>query len=197
MTHAAPLDLAPPASPAAPTPIPGAAAVRMPVSKFAADRWRPNTTVAAIIERDGRFLLVEEDTADGLRLNNPAGHLDPGEAPETACVREVLEETKHRFTATALVGVYLSRFTKTSTGEDVTYLRFAYTGELGDEVPGAEFDEGIVRTLWMSYEEIVASADRHRTPLLLRGIDDYLTGRRYPLDVVHADPSILQTPAQG
>lgn len=194
MTHAAPLDLAPPASP---PPIPETAPARAPVSKFAADRWRPNTTVAAIIERDGRFLLVEEDTADGLRLNNPAGHLDPGEAPESACVREVLEETKHRFTATALVGVYLSRFTKTRTGEDVTYLRFAYTGELGGEVPGAEFDEGIVRTVWMTYDEILASIDRHRSPLLLRCIDDYRAGRRYPLELVHADPSILQAPAQG
>ena len=71
------------------------------------NRWKPNVTVAAIIERDGRFLLVEEDTADGLRLNNPAGHLDPGESPIEACVREVLEETAHDFAPAALVGVYM------------------------------------------------------------------------------------------
>ena len=92
------------------------------------NRWKPNVTVAAIIERDGRFLLVEEDTADGLRLNNPAGHLDPGESPIEACVREVLEETAHDFAPAALVGVYLNRFTRTRTGHDITYLRFAFAG---------------------------------------------------------------------
>ncbi|MEJ2802852.1 NUDIX hydrolase [Comamonadaceae bacterium PP-2] len=187
MTHAASLDLAPLAS----TP---AAAL---TSKFAADRWKPNTTVAAIVERDGRYLLVEEDTADGLRLNNPAGHLDQGESPETACAREVLEETKHHFTPTALVGVYMSRFTKTNTGEDVTYLRFAYTGVLGDEAPGAHYDEGIVGTVWMTYEEILASTDRHRTALLLRGIEDYRAGKRYPLDLVHVHDSVVQSPARA
>jgi phosphatase NudJ len=183
MTHAAPLDPAPSAS-SPPT-----------VVKRAADRWKPNTTVAAIIERDGRFLLVEEDTADGLRLNNPAGHLDPGESPQDACVREVLEETRHRFTPQALVGIYLSRFTKTRTGEDVTYLRLAYAGELGEQVAGAEFDEGIIGTVWMSYPELLASRERHRSPLLLRSIEDYLAGKRYPLELVQTDPSVLQAPA--
>ena len=89
------------------------------------NRWKPNVTVAAIVEREGRFLFVEEDTADGLRLNNPAGHLDPGESPIQACAREVLEETAHDFVPTALVGVYLNRFVKTRTGDDLTYLRFA------------------------------------------------------------------------
>ena len=79
-------------------------------------RWKPNVTVAAVIERDGRFLLVEEDTSDGLRLNNPAGHLDPGESPIQACVREVLEETAFDFKATALLGVYMNRFVRTKTG---------------------------------------------------------------------------------
>ena len=74
--------------------------------------WKPSVTVAAIIEREGRFLLVEEETADGLRLNNPAGHLDPGESLVQGCVREALEETTHRFTPTALVGVYLSRMVR-------------------------------------------------------------------------------------
>ena len=87
------------------------------------NRWKPNVTVAAIVERAGHFLLVEEHTRDGLKLNNPAGHLDPGESPQAACVREVLEETAHDFTPTALVGVYLNRFTKTGTHDDLTYLR--------------------------------------------------------------------------
>ena len=92
-------------------------------------RWKPNVTVAAVIERDGRFMLVEEHTADGLRLNTPAGHLDPGESPADGCAREALEETAHRFTPAALVGIYLARSRRND--EDVTYLRFAFTGTLG------------------------------------------------------------------
>lgn len=147
-------------------------------------RWKPSVTVAAIIERDGRFLLVEEETAEGLKLNNPAGHLDPGESPVDGCAREALEETTHRFTPTHLLGVYLSRFQRPRTDgpvEDITYLRFAYTGELGDVVPGRTLDTGILRTVWMSPEEIRASVARHRSPLLLRCIEDHLRGRRYPL----------------
>ena len=82
-------------------------------------RWKPNVTVAAIIERDGRYLLIEEHTQEGLRLNNPAGHLDPGESPAQACAREALEETAQPFTPTALVGIYLSRFQRPATGEDM------------------------------------------------------------------------------
>ena len=91
------------------------------------DRWKPNVTVSAIIERDGRFLLVEEETADGLKLNVPAGHLDPAESPIDACAREVLEETAFSFTPQALVGIYMNRFTRTRTGADITYVRFAFT----------------------------------------------------------------------
>ena len=147
-------------------------------------RWKPSVTVAAIIERDGRYLLVEEHTPEGLRLNNPAGHLDPGEGPEQGVAREALEETAFTFTPTALVGVYLSRFQRASTGEDITYLRFAYSGDLGAFDPGRPLDTGIVRTVWMSPEEVRASADRHRSPLVLRCIQDYLSGRRFPLDFV-------------
>jgi len=156
-------------------------------------RWSPSTTVAAIIEDGGRYLLVEEHTPEGLKLNNPAGHLDPGESPEQGVVREALEETARRFTPQALVGVYLSRFVRPATGEDVTYLRFAYCGSVGDELPGRTLDHGIVRTLWMAPDEIRASAARHRSPLLLRCIEDHMAGRRHPLDVVTADAS-LYTP---
>ena len=147
-------------------------------------------TVAAMIERDGRYLLIEEHTPEGLRLNNPAGHLDPGESPEQGVVRETLEETAHRFTPTALVGVYLSRFHRPATGEDITYLRFAYCGELGDVVTGQALDEGIVRTLWMTPGEIRASAERHRSPLVLRCMEDHLAGVRYPLGLVVTDASV-------
>jgi len=157
-------------------------------------RWKPSVTVAALMERDGKFLLVEEHTDSGLKLNNPAGHLDPGESPADGCAREALEETAHHFKPTALVGIYLSRFRKKSTGEDITYMRFAFCGTVGDEVPGMALDEGIVRALWMTPEEIRANEHRHRSPLLLRCLDDYLAGKRYPLDMIYTDDTVLQTP---
>ena len=160
--------------------------------------FKPSVTVAAVIARDfdgvQKFLLVEEETRDGLKLNNPAGHLDPGESPAQGCTREALEETAFHFVPTAMVGVYLSRFERaaTATGEslDVTYLRFAFCGELGAYVEGQVLDVGIVRTLWLTLEEVKLSVDRHRSPLLLRCIEDYLAGKRYPLEMVTTDASI-------
>ena len=159
------------------------------------NRWKPSVTVAAIIERDGLFLLIEEQTSEGLKLNNAAGHLDPGESPADGCAREALEETTRVFKPTALVGVYLSRFQRIRTGEDVTYVRFAFCGEIGEANPALSLDEGIVRTLWMSPGEIRASTDRHRSPLLLRCMEDYLAGKRFPLDMVFTDHSVIT--AQG
>ena len=154
------------------------------------NRWKPNVTVAAIIEQGGRFLLVEEQTRDGLRLNNPAGHLDPGEAPAAACAREVLEETAHDFAPTALIGVYLNRFTKTRTGDDLTYLRFAFTGHVGAHYAERALDTGIVHAVWMTAEELRACPERHRSPLLLRSLEDYLAGQRFDLSLVHTDASV-------
>ncbi|WP_066156881.1 NUDIX hydrolase [Hydrogenophaga pseudoflava] len=154
-------------------------------------RWKPSATVAAIIEREGRYLLVEEETPEGLRLNNPAGHLDPGESPEQGVAREALEETAFAFRPTALVGIYLSRFQRERTGEDITYLRFAYCGELGGFDAHRRLDTGIVRTLWMTPDEVRASADRHRSPLVLRCIEDHLAGRRFALDTVQTDLSVF------
>jgi phosphatase NudJ len=151
-------------------------------------RWKPSVTVAAVIERDGLFLLVEEETPEGLRLNNPAGHLDPGESPAQGCAREALEETAHLFEPTALVGIYLNRFARAQ--QDITYLRFAFCGELGAQVPGRPLDTGIVRTLWMSPDEIRASAHLHRSPLLMQCMEDYLAGKRLPLDTVRTDASV-------
>ncbi|MDM0115489.1 NUDIX hydrolase [Variovorax sp. J22R133] len=159
-----------------------------------ATRWKPNVTVAAVIERDGRFLLVEEETAEGLKLNSPAGHLDLGETPADGCARETLEETAHHFTPTALVGIYMARSRRDGDADndasDVTYLRFAFTGELGAQEPGRALDHGIVRTLWMTPAEIRASVDRHRSPLLLQCVEDYLAGQRHPLSLIHVDPSV-------
>lgn len=151
-------------------------------------RWKPSVTVAAVIEQDGRFLLVEEHTSEGLKLNNPAGHLDPGESPIEGCVRETLEETACAFTPTHLVGVYLSRVRR--PGDDFTYLRFAFCGTVAGPDPARALDTGIVRTLWMTPQEVRASRDRHRSPLLLRCIEDYLAGVRHPLDLVTTDASV-------
>ncbi|QKO23567.1 NUDIX hydrolase [Rhodoferax sp. BAB1] len=156
-------------------------------------RWKPSVTVAAIIERDGRFLLVEEETPEGLKLNNPAGHLDPGESPAEGCAREALEETTHAFRPTHLLGIYLSRFQRPQPDgdvEDITYLRFAFAGELGAVVPGRQLDTGIVRTVWLTPDEIRASVARHRSPLLLRCMEDHLRGQRYPLESVYTDATV-------
>jgi len=154
-------------------------------------RWAPSVTVAALIHQDGRWLLVEERTPEGLKLNNPAGHLDPGESPLQAVVRETREETGRVFTPEALVGVYLGRFQRPSTRDDVTYLRFAFSGTVGERLPGSVLDTPIVRTLWLTAEEVAAAAARHRSPLLARGIQDHRAGRRYPLDLVVTDPSVF------
>lgn len=154
-------------------------------------RWKPSVTVAAIVERDGRFLLVEEHTPEGLRLNNPAGHLDPGESPAEGCAREALEETAHLFTPTALVGVYLSRFQREATDEDITYLRFAFCGTLGELQLGRTLDTGIVRTLWMTPDEIRASSARHRSPLVVRCMEDYLAGQRFPMALIYTDTAVM------
>ncbi len=156
------------------------------------NRWKPNVTVAAVIERDGQYLLVEEQTSDGLRLNNPAGHLDPDETLVQACRRETLEETAHVFTPTALVGVYLSgpgsagMAASTPRGR-LTYLRFAFCGQLGERESERALDQGIVRTLWMDIDAIRASRARHRSPVLLRCIEDHRAGARYPLELLASD----------
>jgi 8-oxo-dGTP pyrophosphatase MutT (NUDIX family) len=157
-------------------------------------RWKPNVTVAAIIEKDGRYLLIEEHTQEGLRLNNPAGHLDPGESPAQGCAREAFEETAHPFQPTALVGIYLSRFQRPATGEDITYVRMAFCGDIGELQAHLKLDEGIVRTLWMTPDEVRASADRHRSPLVLRCIEDHLAGQRFPLDVIYTDAAVADLP---
>ncbi len=151
--------------------------------------WKPSVTVAAIIERDGRFLLVEEETSDGIRFNQPAGHLDPQESLEQAVARETLEEAAHDFTATALVGMYMARYLSSRTGQEVTYLRFAFAGELG-AAHDRPLDEGILRTVWMTREEMLACQERHRSSLVLRCVDDYLAGKRAPLSLLYTHPDV-------
>jgi 8-oxo-dGTP pyrophosphatase MutT (NUDIX family) len=153
-------------------------------------RWKPSVTVAGVIEHAGHYLLVEEMTAEGLRLNNPAGHLDPGESLLDAVVREVLEETARPFAPEALVGTNLARFSHVRSGEDITYQRFAICGTVGDAIAGRVLDAPIRRTLWMTPDELRACPERHRSPLLMRCIDDHHAGRRAPLDLLHTDPSL-------
>jgi 8-oxo-dGTP pyrophosphatase MutT (NUDIX family) len=154
------------------------------------ERFRPSVTVAAIIEDAGRYLLVEEMTRDGLRLNTPAGGLEPGESPLEGAMREALEETARPFTPEALLGVYLARNPMTHTGRGVTYLRFAFCGRAGEPIPGRPLDSPIVRTLWLTPDEIDAQRARLRGPLVWTCIQDHLRGRRWPLDLVHTDPSV-------
>jgi len=154
-------------------------------------RWKPSVTVAAVIEKDGRYLLVEEHTPEGLKLNNPAGHLDPGESPQDGAVREALEETTCTFAPDRLVGVYLARFKRPARDEDVTYLRFAFGGTCGEPDPARSLDTGIVRTLWMTLDEVRASVGRHRSALVLKCIEDHAAGRHFPLDMVYSDPTVF------
>ncbi|HET9403169.1 MAG TPA: NUDIX hydrolase [Burkholderiales bacterium] len=154
----------------------------MPSNK---DIWKPSVTVAAVVERDGRFLLVEEDTAHGRLFNQPAGHLDPGESLIRAVERETLEETAYAFKPTGLLGIYQYH----SGADDVTYIRFAFTGEITGHDAGRALDTGIVRAAWIAPDEIRREAGRHRSPLVMRCIDDYLAGRRHPLAVLHHHPA--------
>lgn len=142
--------------------------------------WKPHVTVAAVIEHDGRFLLVEEDTDEGVRLNQPAGHLDPGESLLQAVVRETLEESAWRFEPEALVGVYRWH----NPGLDRTYLRFAFSGRAHGHDPARPLDAGIRRTLWLTPAQLHADRERHRSPLVQRCVDDWLAGRRYPLGLL-------------
>jgi 8-oxo-dGTP pyrophosphatase MutT (NUDIX family) len=143
-------------------------------------RWNPEVTVAAVVEMDGRFLMVEELIGDRLVLNQPAGHLEDRETLLEAVVREAREETAWRFHPEALVGVYLWR----SPVTERSFLRFAFCGTVDDHQPKLTLDSGIVRTLWMSYEQLLAQPARLRSPLVTRCLDDYRRGTRQPLESI-------------
>ena len=142
--------------------------------------WKPNVTVAAILEQEGKFLLVEEQTERGILFNQPAGHWEPGETLAAAAAREVLEESAYEFEPQHLVGVYCWH----SPTADTTYLRFSFTGPILAHHPGRTLDNGIIRAAWMTPDEIRASQERHRSPLVVRCVEDYLAGKRYPLELI-------------
>jgi ADP-ribose pyrophosphatase YjhB (NUDIX family) len=146
--------------------------------------WKPNVTVAAVLEQDGKFLLVEEETSQGVLFNQPAGHLEANESLIAGVAREVLEESAYHFTPRHLIGVYRWH----SDASNVTYLRFAFSGDIISHEPERKLDEGILRAVWMEPDEIRATQSRHRSPLILRCVEDYLAGKCYPLDLlVHYD----------
>jgi len=142
--------------------------------------WKPNVTVAAVIERDGKFLLVEEETSQGLRFNQPAGHLEAGESLLSGVAREVLEESAYHFVPQHLLGIYRWH----STESNITYLRFAFTGKITGHEADRQLDSGILHAVWLTPDEIRATQARHRSPLILRCVEDYLAGKRYPLELL-------------
>lgn len=142
--------------------------------------WRPNVTVASVIEDDGRFLMVEERAGTQTVYNQPAGHLEDGETLFQAAIRETLEETARVFTPEGLVGVYRWKHPHQGT----TFLRFTFFGGIGEAVPGRALDPDIIDTHWLSAEQLRAEPHRLRSPLVLQSLEDYLAGRRYPLDLL-------------
>ena len=147
--------------------------------------WQPDVTVATVVVSDGRLLCVEERANGRLVINQPAGHLEPDESLLEAAVRETREETGWNVRITHLVGAYQWKAQVMPDGSGGRhYLRFAFAAEPVDEIPGAALDEGIVRALWMTPEELQAEAARHRSPLVWRTAADFLGGCRHPLSLV-------------
>ena len=144
------------------------------------DLPRPTVTVATIVERDGRFLVVEEETRTGMRLNQPAGHLEVGESLPAAAIRETLEETGWHVVPTALVGVYRWQ----TPDNQSTFVRFTFAADARRHDPARPLDDGIARAMWLTYEDLAAQKPRHRSPLVLRCVDDYRAGRRWPVAFV-------------
>lgn len=142
--------------------------------------WKPHATVAAIIQRDNKFLMVEELINGERVFNQPAGHLDPDETLIEAAIRETREESAWRFTPEAVTGVYL--WTHPDSGK--TFLRVAFCGQCDDHQPEQPLDDGILQAVWMSRDEIVQKKQSLRSPMVIDCIDDYLAGKRYPLDLL-------------
>jgi 8-oxo-dGTP pyrophosphatase MutT (NUDIX family) len=143
-------------------------------------QFKPNTTVAAIIEQNGKFLLVEEETDRGNRYNQPAGHLEDGETLIQAVIRETMEESAYEFIPESLLGVYHWKHDH----NDTTYLRFAFIGKVGIHYPTHELDDGIVQAVWMDIDEIRDKAGLMRSDQVIACIEDYLAGKRFSLEVI-------------
>jgi len=148
--------------------------------------WKPDVTVAAVVERDGQFLFVEERASGRVVLNQPAGHLEKNESFLEAVAREALEETGWTFVPEAVTGIYVWQPQHLSR----TFLRVAFAGRLEGHDPSRPLDQGILRTRWLDRHQLASQQARHRSPLVLRCVDDYLAGTRYPLELLsHLLPS--------
>jgi len=142
--------------------------------------WKPDVTVAAVIEREGRFLLVEEHVGERLVINQPAGHLEANETLIEAAIRETLEETAWTFVPEAVSGVYLWQHPERNT----CFLRVAFAGKVTEHHSNRRLDRGIRRTLWLSRDEVQQRSGQLRSPMVTRCIDDYLAGNRHPLSLL-------------
>lgn len=154
-------------------------------SSTVTDVWKPHATVAAIIEQDQRFLMVEELKQGQTVYNQPAGHLEPHESLLQAVIRETREETARDFEAEYISGIYRwDQFPAGGEQRNRCFLRVAFVGSCHHYDPDQPLDDGIVRALWLSREELATQPEKLRSPMVLRCIDDYLAGARYPLDLV-------------
>jgi len=153
--------------------------------------WRPDLTVAAIVQRDDRFLVVEERIRGRLVFNQPAGHVEDGESILDAVVRETLEETAWRFQPRHLLGLYVWR--NEDTGR--SFLRVAIAGDVDSRAPERRLDHGIVAAHWLTREQLLAQPSRLRSPLVLACIDDHLAGRRHDLSALNhlGSPAIARS----
>lgn len=142
-------------------------------------RWTPHVTVATLVVRDGRLLLVEEAIDGRQVLNQPAGHLEPDESLAAAAVRETLEETGWTVRLSAFIGTY-----QWTAPDGTPFLRFAYAAEPVSHDPDRPLDDGILRALWLTPAELKADPDRLRSPLVWQVVEDYLAGQRHPLSIV-------------
>ncbi len=142
--------------------------------------WKPRVTVAAIIERDDRFLMVEEETSNGLAFNQPAGHLEENETLIDAVIRETLEETAWHFRPESIVGIHIWKHPQ----KEDSFLRVSFKGVVTAHDDSLDLDEGIIRALWMSRSELASHPDKLRSPLVLSTIDSYFSGERYPLSIL-------------
>jgi ADP-ribose pyrophosphatase YjhB (NUDIX family) len=143
--------------------------------------WKPHVTVAAVIERNGKFLMVEEESDGKIVFNQPAGHLEPGETLIQAVKRETREETAWSFTPESLTGIYQWK----NPESDTSFLRFSFSGLCSEHDPEQALDEGIIRAVWMHPDELIEHSSKLRSPMVLQCINDYLENKRYPLSILY------------
>lgn len=142
--------------------------------------WKPHVTVSAIVSVNDKFLLIREISDGQSVINQPSGHLEENETLVDAIIRETLEESAWHFNPSHLIGIYRWK----SLHNNQTYIRFAFTGEVSDFEKTRTLDEGIIETLWLNHEELLENRDRLRSPMVLQCINDYLQGKRFPLELI-------------